>query len=163
MTAFAARRLALPLPLLVGFAAVGWLVAWFVNLPAANWIAFELIGLEPGTHVGEAVAFFVYDVPKVLLLLTGVIWLVSFIRSFVSPDRVRQALAGRGAVPGTVAAAGFGVITPFCSCSAVPLFIGFVEAGVPLGTTFAFLVASPMVNEVALVLLWGSPDRRRTR
>jgi len=106
MTAFAARRLALPLPLLVGFAAVGWLVAWFVNLPAANWIAFELIGLEPGTHVGEAVAFFVYDVPKVLLLLTGVIWLVSFIRSFVSPDRVRQALAGRGAVPGTVAAAG---------------------------------------------------------
>jgi hypothetical protein len=107
MTAFAARRLALPLPLLVGFAAVGWLVAWFVNLPAANWIAFELIGLEPGTHVGEAVAFFVYDVPKVLLLLTGVIWLVSFIRSFVSPDRVRQALAGRGAVPGTVAAAGF--------------------------------------------------------
>jgi hypothetical protein len=155
MTAFAARRLSLPLPLLVGLAAVAWLVAWFANLPAANWIAFELIGLEPGTHVGEAVAFFVYDVPKVLLLLTGVVWLVSFIRSFVSPDRVRQALAGRGAVPGTVAAAGFGVITPFCSCSAVPLFIGFVEAGVPLGTTFAFLVASPMVNEVALVLLWG--------
>ncbi|HEU0237493.1 MAG TPA: permease, partial [Candidatus Limnocylindrales bacterium] len=155
MTALSARRVPLPLPLLVGLAAAAWLVAWSVNLPAANWIAFDLMGLEPGTHVGEAFAFFLYDVPKVLLLLTGVVWLVSFIRSFVSPDRVRRALAGRGAVPGTVAAAGFGVVTPFCSCSAVPLFIGFVEAGVPLGTTFAFLVASPMVNEVALVLLWG--------
>jgi uncharacterized membrane protein YraQ (UPF0718 family) len=101
------------------------------------------------------VAFFLEDVPKVLLLLTGVVTLVSFLRSFVAPDRVRLALAGRGAVPGTIAAAGFGVVTPFCSCSAVPLFIGFLEAGVPLGVTFAFLVASPMVNEVALVLLWG--------
>ena len=93
--------------------------------------------------------------PKVLLLLTGIVTLVCFLRSFVSPERVRQALAGRNALPGALAAAGFGVVTPFCSCSAVPLFIGFVEAGVPLGVTFAFLIASPMVNEVALVLLWG--------
>ena len=93
--------------------------------------------------------------PKVLLLLTGIVTLVSFMRSFVSPERVRSALAGRNAAVGTVAAAGFGIVTPFCSCSAVPLFIGFLEAGVPLGVTFAFLVASPMVNEVAIVLLWG--------
>jgi hypothetical protein len=132
-----------------------WLVAWFVNLPAANWLAFDLLGLGRGSQFGEAVAFFVYDVPKVLLLLSGVVTLVSFLRSFVSPERVRSALAGRGTLPGTVAAAGFGVVTPFCSCSAVPLFIGFVEAGVPLGVTFAFLVASPMVNEIAIVLLWG--------
>jgi hypothetical protein len=149
------RRAHLPLPLILSIAAVLWLVAWTVNLPAANWVAFDLLRLERGSQVGDAVAFFLYDVPKVLLLLTGIVWLVSFLRSFVSPERVRRTLAGRGTVPGTAAAAGFGVITPFCSCSAVPLFIGFVEAGVPLGVTFAFLVASPMVNEVAIVLLWG--------
>ena len=114
-----------------------------------------MLGLDPASQLGQAVAFFLYDVPKVMLLLTGVVTLVSFLRSFVAPERVRSALAGRHAVVGTVAAAGFGIITPFCSCSAVPLFIGFVEAGVPLGVTFAFLVASPMVNEIAIVLLWG--------
>ena len=136
-------------------AAAAWLVAWFANLALAEWAAFDLLSLERGSHLGEAIAFFLYDVPKVLLLLTGIVTIVSFLRSFVSPERVRRALAGRGALPGTMAAAGFGVVTPFCSCSAVPLFIGFLEAGVPLGVTFAFLVASPMVNEVALVLLWG--------
>ena len=155
MTAIATRGAHVPVPLALGLAVGAWLAAWFVNLPAASWVAFEVLGLERGSHLGQAVGFFLYDVPKVLLLLTGIVWLVSFLRSFVSPDRVRRVLAGRGTVPGTAAAAGFGVITPFCSCSAVPLFIGFVEAGVPLGTTFAFLVASPMVNEVALVLLWG--------
>jgi uncharacterized membrane protein YraQ (UPF0718 family) len=155
VTALAARRVHLPLQLILAVAGAAWLAAWLINLPAANWAAFELLGLEPGSHLGEAVAFFLYDVPKVLLLLTGIVWLVSFLRSFVSPERVRRTLAGRGTLPGTAAAAGFGVITPFCSCSAVPVFIGFVEAGVPLGVTFTFLVASPMVNEVALVLLWG--------
>ena len=139
----------------VAGAALLWLVAWFAALPVATWVAYDLLGLEPGTPLGDAVAFFLFDVPKVLLLLTGVVTAVSFLRSFVSPERVRSALAGRGAVLGTVAAASFGIVTPFCSCSAVPLFIGFVEAGVPLGVTFAFLVASPMVNEVAIVLLWG--------
>jgi uncharacterized membrane protein YraQ (UPF0718 family) len=100
-------------------------------------------------------AFFLFDLPKVMLLLIGVVTAVSFLRSFVSPERVRRTLAGRNVVVGATAAAGFGIITPFCSCSAVPLFIGFLEAGVPLGVTFAFLVASPMVNEVAIVLLWG--------
>jgi hypothetical protein len=155
VTTLAVRRATVPLWAWVAIGGTLWLVAWFINLPAASWLAFDLLGLERGSQLGEAVAFFAYDVPKVLLLLTGVVTLVSFLRSFVAPERVRSVLAGRGTLPGTVAAAGFGVVTPFCSCSAVPLFIGFVEAGVPLGVTFAFLVASPMVNEVAIVLLWG--------
>ena len=155
MTAIPIRRVTVPLWAWVVAGTALWLVAWFVNLPAANWVAFNVLGLGRGSQLGESIAFFLYDVPKVLLLLTGVVTLVSFLRSFVSPERVRRTLAGRGTLPGTVAAAGFGVVTPFCSCSAVPLFIGFVEAGVPLGVTFAFLVASPMVNEIAIVLLWG--------
>ena len=145
----------IPTPFVVVVAAAAWLVAWFANAPVAAWLTFDLLGLARNSAAGGAVGFFAEDVPKVLLLLTGVVTLVSFLRSFVSPERVRRALAGRGAFAGTAAAAGFGVVTPFCSCSAVPLFIGFLEAGVPLGVTFAFLVASPMVNEVALVLLWG--------
>ena len=155
MTTLVAERIRLPFWLLVFGGVFLWVVAWLLNAPLADWVAFALLGLEAGTPAGDAVAFFLYDLPKVLLLLTGVVTVVAILRSFVSPDRVRRSLAGRGALPGTAAAAGFGVITPFCSCSAVPLFIGFVEAGVPLGVTFAFLVASPMVNEVALVLLWG--------
>ena len=155
MTTLAARRVQVPLWLTVLVGSVLWLVAWFAALPLATWLTFDVLGLDPASQLGQAVAFFLYDVPKVMLLLTGIVTLVSFLRSFVAPERVRAALAGRNAVIGTVAAAGFGIITPFCSCSAVPLFIGFVEAGVPLGVTFAFLVASPMVNEVAIVLLWG--------
>jgi uncharacterized protein len=155
MTTVVVRRAHVPLWITVLVAAMAWLMAWVVNLPLANWLAYDLLGLEAGSHLGDAVAFFLYDMPKVMLLLTGIVTVVSFLRSFVSPERVRRALAGRGVLPGTLAAAGFGVVTPFCSCSAVPLFIGFVEAGVPLGVTFAFLVSSPMVNEVALVLLWG--------
>jgi hypothetical protein len=155
MTTLTLHRKHPPLGLAVVVGAALWLVAWFLALPVANWAAYEALGLARGSQVGDSIAFFLYDVPKVLLLLTGVVTLVSFLRSFVSPERVRRTLAGRGTLPGTAAAAGFGVVTPFCSCSAVPLFIGFVEAGVPLGVTFAFLVASPMVNEVAIVLLWG--------
>jgi len=155
MTTLVLRRSRLPLPLVVGGAVVTWLVAWFAAAPFAAWFAFDLLSLEPGSHLGEAVAFFAFDVPKVLLLLLGIVTLVTLIRGFFPPERVRGALAGRGQVAGTVAAASFGIVTPFCSCSAVPLFIGFVEAGVPLGVTFAFLISSPIVNEVALVLLWG--------
>jgi uncharacterized protein len=155
MTTLVVRRVTVSFWAWVVAGTLLWLVAWFVSLPLANWIAYELLGLGEGTQLGDAVAFFLYDVPKVLLLLTGIVTLVSFLRSFVSPERVRRTLAGRGVLPGTVAAAGFGTVTPFCSCSAVPLFIGFVEAGVPLGVTFAFLIASPMVNEIAIVLLWG--------
>ncbi len=155
MTTATMRRTHPPIGLVVAAGTILWLVAWFLALPAADWLAYGALGLERGSQAGDSLAFFLYDVPKVLLLLTGVVTVVSFLRSFVSPERVRSTLAGRGVLPGTMAAAGFGVITPFCSCSAVPLFIGFVEVGVPLGVTFAFLVASPMVNEVAIVLLWG--------
>ena len=155
MTAISVRRLQLPFWPTAALAASAWVVAWFANSPLASWAAFELLGLERGSPLGEAVAFFLYDVPKVLLLLLGIVSLVTFLRSYFPPERVRAALAGRGTLVGTFAAAAFGIITPFCSCSAVPLFIGFVEAGIPMGVTFAFLISSPMVNEVALVLLWG--------
>lgn len=155
MTTFAARRLHLAFWPVAAMAMLAWLVAWFINLPAANWLAYDLFGLERGSHVGDAVAFFLYDVPKVLLLLLGIVTVVTFLRSYFPPERMRAGLAGRGTLPATMGAAGFGVVTPFCSCSAVPLFIGFVEAGIPMGVTFAFLISSPMVNEVALVLLWG--------
>ncbi len=136
-------------------AVAAWLLAWFAAWPVSQWIAFDLLGLEEGSPLGEAVAFFLYDVPKVLLLLLGIVTLVSFLRSYVPPERVRSALAGRGVAAATVAAALFGVVTPFCSCSAVPLFIGFLQTGIPVGVTLAFLISSPLVNEVALVLLWG--------
>jgi uncharacterized membrane protein YraQ (UPF0718 family) len=155
VTSLVARRTHVPFLPVAAVAAVAWLVAWFVNLPAANWLAFDVLHLEHGSQLGEAVAFFLYDVPKVLLLLLGIVTAVTFLRSYFPPERMRAALAGRGTVPATIGAAGFGVVTPFCSCSAVPLFIGFVEAGIPMGVTFAFLISSPMVNEVALVLLWG--------
>ena len=145
----------MPFWAIAGVAAAAWLAAWFLALPAANWAAYELLGLERGSQLGDAVAFFLYDVPKVLLLLLGIVTAVTFLRSYFPPERMRAALAGHGTLPATIGAAGFGVVTPFCSCSAVPLFIGFVEAGIPMGVTFAFLISSPMVNEVALVLLWG--------
>jgi len=155
MTTVAVRRAHPPFWLVTGTAVAALFLAWFALAPAVEWLTDELLGLDTASGWGAAVAFFLFDLPKVLLLLVGVVTAVSLLRSFVSPDRVRHALAGRNVVVGASAAAGFGVITPFCSCSAVPLFIGFVEAGVPLGVTFAFLIASPMVNEVALVLLWG--------
>jgi uncharacterized membrane protein YraQ (UPF0718 family) len=155
MGTLALRRNHLPFWPTVALAIVAWLAAWFAAWPVSQWFAFELLGLAAGSPLGEAVAFFVYDVPKVLLLLLGVVTIVSFLRSYVPPERVRAALAGRGVVAGTVAAASFGIVTPFCSCSAVPLFIGFLQAGIPVGVTLAFLISSPLVNEVALVLLWG--------
>jgi len=156
MTAIARpQRPALPLPAVVAVSVAAWLAAWLVEAPAAGWLAFDVLRLERGSHFGEATAFFLEDLPKVLLLLVGVVTVVTVIRGFFPPERVRPMLAGRGLLPGTFAAAGLGTVTPFCSCSAVPLFIGFVEAGVPLGVTLAFLISSPMVNEVALVLLWG--------
>jgi uncharacterized membrane protein YraQ (UPF0718 family) len=155
MTTLAVRRAQPPFWLFTATAVAAWVIAWFALAPAVEWLVNDVLALDTTSAFGAAIEFFLLDLPKVLLLLVGVVTAVSFLRSFVSPDRVRRALAGRNVVVGATAAAGFGVITPFCSCSAVPLFIGFVEAGVPLGVTFAFLIASPMVNEVALVLLWG--------
>ena len=115
MTSLALRRMHVPWGAVAGVAAAAWTAAWFVNLPAANWVTFELLRLERGTQLGDAVAFLLYDVPKVLLLLLGIVTAVTFLRSYFPPERMRAALAGRGTLPATVAAAGFGVVTPFCS------------------------------------------------
>jgi len=155
VTSITVRRVRLPFWPAASLAVVGWLIAWFAAAPFAAWFAYDLLGLEQSSHLGDAVAFFAFDVPKVLLLLLGIVTVVTLIRGFFPPEQVRTTLVGRGEFAGTVGAAGLGIVTPFCSCSAVPLFIGFVEAGVPLGVTFAFLISSPMVNEIALVLLWG--------
>ena len=121
----------------------------------AEYFTFSLLGLEPGSNLGEAVLFFFYDTPKVLMLLTLIVYGVGVLRSFFTPERTRKILAGKRESVGNVLAALLGIVTPFCSCSAVPLFIGFVTAGVPLGVTFSFLISAPMVNEIALVLLYG--------
>lgn len=133
-------------------------IAWFVLydqlLPFSEWLV-SLLPIDKTTHLGEAAVFFFYDTPKVLMLLVLIVFLMGIIRSFFSPERTRAMLAGRREGLGNVAAACLGIVTPFCSCSAVPLFIGFVSAGVPLGVTFSFLISAPMVNEVALGLLFG--------
>ncbi|MGE5247900.1 MAG: permease [Verrucomicrobiota bacterium] len=139
-----------------GVLALGIWWSLYRSLPAfAKWFTFSLLGLPAGSHLSAAVEFFVYDGPKVLLLLTLVVFAVGIVRSFFTPERARRILSGRRESAGGVLAALLGVVTPFCSCSAVPLFIGFVTSGVPLGVTFAFLVSAPMVNEIALVLLYG--------
>ena len=120
-----------------------------------NYLTYILMGLDPTSALGSAVNFFIYDTIKILILLTVIIFAIAFFRSYISPLKVRKVLGKRNEYLGNVAAALKGIITPFCSCSAVPLFIGFVESGVPLGVTFSFLIASPMINEIAIILLWG--------
>lgn len=125
-------------------------------LPAiASWATYTLLSIEKGSHLGASVEFLLYDTPKVLMLLFIVVFGVGIIRSFFTPEKTRAFLSGRSEFAGNILAAILGIITPFCSCSAVPLFIGFVTAGVPLGVTFSFLIAAPMVNEIALGLLYG--------
>lgn len=121
----------------------------------ADWLTYSILGIAPGTLLAEAVDFFVYDTIKIFLLLISIIFAVSILRSYLPPERIRGILSRKRKWLGNVLAALLGTVTPFCTCSAIPLFLGFLEAGVPLGTTFSFLVASPMVNEVALVLLLG--------
>lgn len=130
-------------------------VAAYSQLSALADAGVQLLGLTRSTRLGEAVHFFFYDTPKVLLLLSGIVFLMGMVQSFFSPERTRALLSGRREGVGNVLAASLGVVTPFCSCSAVPLFIGFLSAGVPLGVTFSFLISAPMVNEVALALLFG--------
>ncbi len=139
-----------------GLALLGaWWLAYRSLAPFSRWFTFTLVGLAPGGRLGAAVEFFVFDGPKVLLLLTLVVFAVGVVRSFFTPERARRILAGKRESAGNVLASLLGIVTPFCSCSAVPLFIGFVASGVPLGVTFSFLVSAPMINEVALVLLYG--------
>ncbi|WP_242346634.1 permease [Anaeromyxobacter terrae] len=141
--------------LALALALVGWSLAYAAIRPLSELLAFRALGLAPASHLGQSVAFFLYDAPKVLLLLVLIVFAVGMVRSFFTAERTRAVLAGKRESVGNVLAALLGVVTPFCSCSAVPLFLGFVEVGIPLGVTLSFLVAAPMVNEVALVLLFG--------
>jgi uncharacterized protein len=141
---------------LLGLGTVACWLALYLSLSRiSRWLTYSVLGLVKGKHVSSAVEFLVFEVPKVLLLLTAVVFAVGIVRSYFTPERTRRILAGTRESVGTVLAALLGVVTPFCSCSAVPLFLGFVTAGVPLGVTFSFLISAPMVNEVALVLLFG--------
>ncbi len=135
-------------------AAIAWFGLYQALLPAAQALVAAL-PVDHASHLGAALEFFFYDTPKVLLLLTAVVFVMGMVNSYFTPERTRALLAGRSEGLANVMAATLGIVTPFCSCSAVPLFIGFVQAGVPLGVTFSFLISAPMVNEVALVLLFG--------
>ena len=139
----------------LGAAALGWLALYEVNEPLWDWLVYGVAGLAPASRLGSGVHFFFADSIKIALLLVGIIFVVTVLRSFMSVERTRALLGGKREGVGNVMAAGLGVVTPFCSCSAVPAFIGFVAAGVPLGVTLSFLIASPLVNEVAIGLLFG--------
>jgi uncharacterized membrane protein YraQ (UPF0718 family) len=133
---------------------LAWVIVYSILEPAIGAL-ISVLPLTSGSRLTEAIRFFLYETPKVLLLLTLVVFVVGVIRSYFSPERTRQLLGKRSLFVGNILASMLGIVTPFCSCSAVPLFIGFVETGIPLGVTFSFLIAAPMINEVAVVLLFG--------
>lgn len=142
-----------PLLILVSLSTV-WVMLYMSLFPFATFFV-RRIGVDPHSSIGQALAFFVYDAPKVLLLLTGVVFLMGVINTWFTPERTRALLSGRTPGLANMLAASLGVVTPFCSCSAVPLFVGFIQAGIPLGVSLSFLIAAPLVNEVALTLLFG--------
>ena len=121
----------------------------------ADWFTYMLLRLPKGHLITEAIHFFVYDIPKIYLLLVVIVFVVAMLRTWIPAEKIKRLLVHRHQFVGNILAASLGILTPFCTCSAIPMFIGFVESGVPLGVTFSFLVASPMINEVAMVLLWG--------
>ncbi len=132
-----------------------WFLVYHFLQPVTDWFIDSVLGMTAGAHITETLRFFIFEVPKVLLLLTLIIFLVGIVRSYFSPEKTRKALEGKSLFTGNILASLLGIVTPFCSCSAIPLFLGFVEAGIPIGVTFSFLIASPMINEVAVVLLFG--------
>lgn len=132
-----------------------WLFLYMNLQRLANFLVDGVFSMNSGTHLTETVRFFIFEVPKVMLLLVLIVFFVGVIRSYFSPEKTRRMLEGKSLFTGNILASLLGIVTPFCSCSAIPLFLGFVEAGIPLGVTFSFLIAAPMVNEVALVLLIG--------
>ncbi|OHD67924.1 MAG: hypothetical protein A2W19_06660 [Spirochaetes bacterium RBG_16_49_21] len=140
------------LPLLL--APIGIVLYIFLE-SGVNYIMYSMLGMDKNSHLTEAIRFFMFEVPKVLILLTFIVFIVGIIRSYFSPEKTRRALEGKPLLVGNIMASTLGIVTPFCTCSAIPLFLGFMESGIPLGVTFSFLVAAPMINEVALVLLFG--------
>jgi len=139
----------------IALLAPAWLALYLSLSRAADGIVYGLLRLPAESRLTEALRFFLYEVPKVLLLLVLIVFVVGVIRTYFSPDKTRRLLAGKSLFVGNIMAGGLGIVTPFCSCSAIPLFLGFVEAGIPLGVTFSFLISAPMINEVAVVLLFG--------
>lgn len=132
-----------------------WFLIYHYLQPGVDFLIDDVFKMEKGSHLTETIQFFIFEVPKVLLLLTLIIFFVGIIRTFFTAERTRKALEGKSLFAGNVLASLLGIVTPFCSCSAIPLFLGFIEAGVPLGVTFSFLIAAPMINEVAVILLLG--------
>ncbi len=132
-----------------------WWLVYSSLASIAEWLTYSLLSLPRESPLGSSVEFFIFETPKVIMLLVLVVFFAGILRTFFTPEKTRSILAGKSEFVGNILAALLGIVTPFCSCSAVPLFIGFVTAGVPLGVTFSFLISAPMVNEVALVLLWG--------
>lgn len=132
-----------------------WLAVYWQVAPAANWLTFSLLGIAPGTELGTSVEFFLYDTAKILMLLVVMVYALAWLRAAMNVERVRDYLAGKGRGVGYLLGSGFGAVTPFCSCSSIPLFLGFTMARIPVGITMAFLITSPLINEVAVVILWG--------
>jgi uncharacterized membrane protein YraQ (UPF0718 family) len=151
---FSKNPFALRVTIISGFLIL-WVLVYSVLKRFSEYLTYTVFHFSHGTHLGDALAFFLYDTPKVIMLLTLIVFGIGILRTFFTPEKTRAILAGKKSIVGNIFAAFLGVVTPFCSCSAVPLFIGFVQAGVPLGVTFSFLVSAPMVNEIALVLLFG--------
>lgn len=139
----------------VGVLLLLWYTIYYSLQPVTDWLTDDVLRMNKGSHFTEAFRFFIFEVPKVLLLLVLVIFLVGIVRSFFTAERTRKALEGKKTFTGNIMAATLGIVTPFCSCSAIPLFLGFVESGIPLGVTLSFLIAAPMINEVAVILLYG--------
>jgi len=132
-----------------------WFLIYHYLEPVTDWFVFTALGMTKENHFAKALWFFIFEFPKVMLLLTLIIFIVGIIRTYFTPESTRKALAGKKTFTGNVMASSLGIVTPFCSCSAIPLFLGFVESGIPLGITFSFLIAAPMINEVAVILLYG--------
>ena len=132
-----------------------WFIIYHYLQPISDYIVDDLLGMESGAHLTETLRFFIFEVPKVLMLLVLIIFFVGIVRTWFTAERTRKALEGKSLFTGNILASMLGIITPFCSCSAIPLFLGFVEAGIPIGVTFSFLIAAPMINEVAVILLFG--------
>ncbi len=132
-----------------------WILVYWNLQPMADFLIDDVFLMKPDTHLTETLRFFIFEVPKVMLLLVLIIFGVGILRSYFTTEKTRKVLEGKSLFSGNILAALLGIVTPFCSCSAIPLFLGFVEAGIPIGVTFSFLIAAPMINEVALVLLVG--------
>lgn len=139
---------------IAGLAALWWLAYSYI-LPASNWLVFDLFGIAPDSHLGLSLEFFIYDTVKILLLLVALIYGIAWIRASLNVERVRDFLVGKRRGFGYFLGATFGAVTPFCSCSSIPLFLGFTTARIPIGITMSFLITSPLINEIAVVLLWG--------